>query len=83
MIYLGDGVGDNCSSLNTKEEDFVMPRKNNPVWDLISKNPRLIHGWTDGADFEKRSCSALFTQFLLREIHVFIFTFETVRRQIF
>lgn len=40
MIYLGDGVGDYCSNL--KEEDFVMPRKNFPVWDLISKNPQLV-----------------------------------------
>ena len=57
MIYLGDGVGDYCPSLKLNEVDFAMPRKNFPVWDLISKNPLLIkaeiHEWTDGEDFEK------------------------------
>ena len=57
IIYLGDGVGDYCPSLKLKEGDFVMPRKNFPVWDLISKNPLLIkakiHEWTDGEELEK------------------------------
>lgn len=57
LIYLGDGVGDYCPSLKLKESDFVMPRKNFPVWDLISKNPMLIkakiHEWTDGEELEK------------------------------
>ncbi|GMN37233.1 hypothetical protein TIFTF001_006647 [Ficus carica] len=35
-----------CSSL--KEEDFVMPRKNFPVWDLISKNPQLVKAQIHG-----------------------------------
>ncbi|XP_062095483.1 inorganic pyrophosphatase 1-like [Humulus lupulus] len=56
IIYLGDGAGDYCPSLKLKESDFVMPRKNFPVWDLISKNPLLIkakiHEWTDGEEFE-------------------------------
>ena len=57
FIYLGDGVGDYCPSLKLKERDFVMPRKNFPVWDLISKNPLLIkakiHEWSNGDDLEK------------------------------
>lgn len=57
IIYLGDGAGDYCPSLKLKEGDFVMPRKNFPVWDLISKNPLLIkakiHEWTDGEELEK------------------------------
>lgn len=57
IIYLGDGQGDYCPSLMLRESDFVMPRKNFPVWDLISNNPNLIkasiHGWSDGVEFEK------------------------------
>ncbi|PON35742.1 Pyridoxal phosphate phosphatase-related [Parasponia andersonii] len=52
IIYLGDGADDYCPSLKLSEGDFVMPRKNFPVWDWISKNPLLIkakiHEWTDG-----------------------------------
>ncbi|KAJ8439012.1 hypothetical protein Cgig2_028458 [Carnegiea gigantea] len=57
FIYLGDGSGDYCSSLKLREGDHVMPRKNYPLWDLISSNPELIkakiYEWTDGADLER------------------------------
>jgi len=57
FIYLGDGVGDYCPSLRLKEKDFMMPRKNFPVWDLICKDPSLvkaeIHGWSDGEELEQ------------------------------
>ncbi|WCJ39578.1 Pyridoxal phosphate phosphatase-related protein [Euphorbia peplus] len=57
IIYLGDGVGDYCPSLKLTEIDYLMPRKNYPVWDLISRNPMVIkaeiHEWTDGEDFER------------------------------
>ncbi|KAG8380067.1 hypothetical protein BUALT_Bualt07G0154900 [Buddleja alternifolia] len=56
MIYLGDGSGDFCPSLKLHEKDFVMPRKNFPVWDLICENRGLvkaeIHEWTDGEELE-------------------------------
>lgn len=56
FIYLGDGIGDYCPSLKLREEDHVLPRKNFPVWDLISKSPMLIkakiHEWTDGQELE-------------------------------
>jgi pyridoxal phosphate phosphatase PHOSPHO2 len=39
FIYLGDGVGDYSPSLRLKERDFMMPRNNFPVWDLIYKDP--------------------------------------------
>lgn len=57
FIYLGDGIGDYCPSLRLKERDFMMPRKNFPVWDLICKDPLLIkaeiHGWSDGEELEQ------------------------------
>ncbi|KAB2611217.1 inorganic pyrophosphatase 1-like [Pyrus ussuriensis x Pyrus communis] len=57
LIYLGDGSGDYCPSLKLKEGDFVMPRKNFPLFDLIYKNPLLIkagiHEWTDGEELEQ------------------------------
>ncbi|CAK9165295.1 unnamed protein product [Ilex paraguariensis] len=56
FIYLGDGSGDFCPSLKLKEGDYMMPRKNFPVWDLICKNHALvkaeIHEWTDGEELE-------------------------------
>jgi pyridoxal phosphate phosphatase PHOSPHO2 len=57
FIYLGDGAGDYCPSLRLREKDFVMPRKNFPVWDLICKDPLLIkaeiNGWSDGEELEQ------------------------------
>ncbi|XP_068647933.1 inorganic pyrophosphatase 2-like [Aristolochia californica] len=56
FIYLGDGKGDFCPSLKLGEGDFVMPRKNFPLWDLIYSNPLLlkagVHEWTYGEDQE-------------------------------
>ncbi|KAJ6702481.1 PHOSPHATASE ORPHAN 1 2 [Salix koriyanagi] len=57
IIYLGDGAGDYCPSLKLTEADYVMPRKNFPVWALIRKNPLLvkaeIHEWIDGGEMER------------------------------
>ncbi|CAK8535898.1 unnamed protein product [Lathyrus sativus] len=57
FIYLGDGSGDYCPSLNLKEKDFVMPRKNFPVWDLICKDRSLvkaqIYEWSDWEEQER------------------------------
>lgn len=57
IIYLGDGIGDYCPSLKLSEGDFMMPRKDFPVWDLICRNPLLvkagIHEWSDGEEMER------------------------------
>ncbi|XP_076958097.1 inorganic pyrophosphatase 2-like [Bidens hawaiensis] len=57
IVYLGDGAGDFCPSLKLVEGDYMMPRKDFPVWDLICKNRKLIksevHEWTDGEDLER------------------------------
>ncbi|KAK1314285.1 Inorganic pyrophosphatase 2 [Acorus calamus] len=57
IIYLGDGKGDYCPSLKLGEGDFMMPRKNYPVWELIISNPPLlkaeIHEWSDAKELEK------------------------------
>ncbi|XP_073137924.1 inorganic pyrophosphatase 1-like [Henckelia pumila] len=56
MIYLGDGLGDFCPSLQLEEGDFMMPRKKFPAWNLIRENlGRIraeIHEWMDGAELE-------------------------------
>jgi pyridoxal phosphate phosphatase PHOSPHO2 len=56
FIYLGDGSGDYCPSLKLRDGDYVMPRKNFPMWELICKHPLLIkaeiHEWIDGEDLE-------------------------------
>jgi len=57
FIYLGDGKGDYCPSLRLGESDFVMPRKNYPLWELINSNPHLlkaeVHEWLYGEDQAK------------------------------
>ncbi|GMI82125.1 pyrophosphate-specific phosphatase1, phosphate starvation-induced gene 2 [Hibiscus trionum] len=57
MIYLGDGIGDYCPTLRLGKNDYVMPRKNFPVWDLICRNSMLvkaeIHEWSDGEELER------------------------------
>ncbi|KAK6248982.1 hypothetical protein QUC31_020547 [Theobroma cacao] len=54
FIYLGDGTADFCPGLKLGEDDFLMPRKNFPVWELICSNPKLIraniHEWNDGEE---------------------------------
>ncbi|KAI3761623.1 hypothetical protein L1987_52044 [Smallanthus sonchifolius] len=57
IIYLGDGAGDFCPSLKLVEGDYMMPRRDFPVWDLICKNRHLVtsevHEWSSGEDFER------------------------------
>ncbi|XP_071710898.1 inorganic pyrophosphatase 2-like [Rutidosis leptorrhynchoides] len=57
IIYLGDGAGDFCPSLRLVEGDYMMPRKDFPVWELICINRHLVkaevHEWTDGEDLER------------------------------
>ncbi|RDX76629.1 Inorganic pyrophosphatase 1, partial [Mucuna pruriens] len=54
FIYIGDGNGDFCPSLKLKDRDYLMPRKNFPLCDLVSKNSDIIkaevHGWKDGEE---------------------------------
>jgi len=56
VIYLGDGRGDYCPALRLAREDFVMPRRGYPVWDLICEDPARVqaevHPWADGAEME-------------------------------
>ncbi|EXC11128.1 Inorganic pyrophosphatase 2 [Morus notabilis] len=80
FIYLGDGVGDYCPSLKLKGRDFVMPRKNFPVWELISKNPQLIkaniQAWTDGEELEKTLLSLIDTIFIEENASLIITRFD-------
>lgn len=57
VIYLGDGRGDYCPSLRLGRDDFMMPRRGFPVWELICEDPSLlqaeVHPWADGAEMEE------------------------------
>ena len=57
FVYLGDGSGDFCPSLKLRKEDFVMPRKDFPLWKRIHSNKKLIkaqiHEWSNGEELEK------------------------------
>ncbi|KAG6529865.1 thiamine phosphate phosphatase-like protein [Zingiber officinale] len=56
FIYLGDGKGDYCPSLKLNQGDFVMPRKNYPLWNLILGNRQLlkaeVHEWSNGEELK-------------------------------
>ncbi|KAF7820534.1 thiamine phosphate phosphatase-like protein [Senna tora] len=56
FIYLGDGSGDYCPTLKLERGDFVMPRKNYPLWNRICNNPELVnaevHEWSSGEELE-------------------------------
>nr|XP_010915327.1 inorganic pyrophosphatase 1 [Elaeis guineensis] len=56
FIYLGDGKGDYCPSLELNEGDYVMPRKNYPLWELICNDPQAlkaaIHEWSDAEELK-------------------------------
>lgn len=57
FIYIGDGKGDYCPSLKLGEGDYVMPKENYPLWNLICSNKQLlkaeIHPWNSGEELEK------------------------------
>ncbi|MCL7028093.1 hypothetical protein MKW94_019618, partial [Papaver nudicaule] len=57
IIYLGDGKGDYCPSLRLEQSDRLMPRKDYPLWELITSDPSLIkaevHEWTNGKEQEQ------------------------------
>ncbi|KAF2293354.1 hypothetical protein GH714_000984 [Hevea brasiliensis] len=57
LIYLGDGNGDFCPSLKLVEGDYVMPRKEYPLWKRICSNATLVkaevHDWSNGEQLEK------------------------------
>ncbi|XVE70571.1 hypothetical protein DITRI_Ditri10aG0082300 [Diplodiscus trichospermus] len=57
FIYLGDGKGDYCPTLKLQDCDFVMPRKNYPLWHRIFSDPALVkaevHEWSTGEELEK------------------------------
>ncbi|EAY74825.1 hypothetical protein OsI_02715 [Oryza sativa Indica Group] len=57
FIYIGDGRGDYCPSLKLGEGDYVMPKENYPLWNLISSNKQLlkaeVHPWNNGEELEQ------------------------------
>ncbi|XVF48649.1 hypothetical protein PTKIN_Ptkin03bG0207200 [Pterospermum kingtungense] len=55
FIYVGDGTADFCPGLKLGEDDFLMPRKNFPMWELVCSNRKLIRAndireWNDGEE---------------------------------
>lgn len=56
FICLGDGQGDFCPSLRLSDGDYVMPRKNYPLWNLICENPQLlkaqVHEWSNAEELQ-------------------------------
>ncbi|MQM10957.1 hypothetical protein Taro_043859 [Colocasia esculenta] len=72
IIYLGDGKGDYCPSLRLTESDHVMPRKNYPLWELISEDPSRIkaqvHEWSNGEE-QERTLLQIIQSLLLADGH--------------
>ncbi|KAH7523803.1 hypothetical protein FEM48_Zijuj06G0050800 [Ziziphus jujuba var. spinosa] len=42
LIYVGDGTPDFCAGLKLEEGDYLIPRKNFPIWEVICTKPMLI-----------------------------------------
>lgn len=76
FIYLGDGNGDYCPSLKLGEGDFLLPRKNFPLWDLISQNPLVIkaeiHEWSDGEEMGRILLSLINTISMAENAQLFL-----------
>ncbi|KAG2712938.1 hypothetical protein I3843_04G141500 [Carya illinoinensis] len=57
FIYLGDGHGDYCPTLKLGGSDYVMPRKNYPLWKRICCEPLLVkakvHEWSTGEELKR------------------------------
>ena len=56
FIYIGDGKEDYCPSLKLGEGDYVMPKENYPLWNLICNKQLLkaeVHPWNSGEELEK------------------------------
>lgn len=56
IIYIGDGRNDFCPSLKLRESDYLMPRKNFPLWNRICEIAMLIkaevHEWSSAEEFK-------------------------------
>jgi pyridoxal phosphate phosphatase PHOSPHO2 len=56
FIYVGDGAGDYCPTLKLEGGDFVLPRKDYPLWNRICSDPKLVHAtvhdWSNGEELE-------------------------------
>lgn len=56
FIFVGDGRGDFCPSLKLGRGDYVMPRKDYPLWNRICDDPKLVNAtvleWSDGEEME-------------------------------
>ncbi|GER51407.1 pyridoxal phosphate phosphatase-related protein [Striga asiatica] len=57
IIYIGDGMNDFCPTLKLVKRDYVLPRKNFPLWGRIAKNSELVKAkvfdWGSGEDLAK------------------------------
>ncbi|XP_057537965.1 thiamine phosphate phosphatase-like protein [Amaranthus tricolor] len=66
IIYVGDGGGDYCPTLNLGENDHVMPRKKYPLWRRIVGNPSLVkavvHDWSDAEELRAKLLHLLSSQ---------------------
>lgn len=90
IIYLGDGVGDFCPSLKLTKQDYMMPRKEFPVWELICKNRHLleadVHEWVDGEDLERVLIQLITTIISMEDIdntnQLFDCKFETIPHKV-
>ncbi|KAK8550303.1 hypothetical protein V6N13_118823 [Hibiscus sabdariffa] len=57
FIYLGDGSGDYCPTLRLRDSDYVMPRKDYPLWNHILSDRASVkaevHEWSNGEELER------------------------------
>ncbi|KAK9683867.1 hypothetical protein RND81_10G170500 [Saponaria officinalis] len=73
FIYIGDGKNDFCPTLKLTPTDYVMPRKQFPLWDAICSNRDLVqatvHEWNDGEELETKLLN-LINSLVTKDNHV-------------
>ncbi|KAL9226879.1 hypothetical protein vseg_002640 [Gypsophila vaccaria] len=75
FIYIGDGRNDFCRTLKLTATDYVMPRKQFPLWDAICSNrspvQAAVHEWNDGKELETKLLN-LINSLVTKDNHITI-----------
>ncbi|PON86169.1 HAD-superfamily hydrolase, subfamily IB, PSPase-like [Trema orientale] len=74
FIYVGDGRPDFCAGLKLEEGDYLLPRKDFPIWELICTNQSpvkpKIQAWTNWEELQTVLLSRVNTLFLAEKLTV-------------
>lgn len=76
LIYVGDGTPDFCAGLKLEEGDYLIPRKNFPIWEVICTKPMLIkakiHEWSNWEELAAVLFKTTTETSFIEEAHLFV-----------